>query len=160
MGFYNLKKPEYKGKRFVVIDDSSSVKLKPAKKHMPVITAGLFTIIGAPVIYLILKNESGISADLIAAILFCIVIAWLWTQIINTIVEISIKENKVFFLDYLSNLKYYFIPDIVFVEKKKSMVTIMTKTRKIKVHSEFEGMNEFIDQLIKINPQIEKRGFN
>jgi hypothetical protein len=160
MSFYNLKRPEYKGKRFVVIDDSSAIKLNPANKHIPVIAASLFTIIGVPVIYILLKNESGISPDLFAAILFCIIVAWMWTQIINTIVEISIKENKIFFTDYLSNLKYLFIPDIVVIEENKSIITIRTKSDKIKINSGFSGINEFIDKLIKINPQIEKKGFN
>ena len=160
MSFYNLKKPGYKGKRFVVIDDSTAIKLAPAKKHLSVITAGVMTVIGVPVVYLLLKNESGISSDLFAALLFCVIIVWLWTQILNTIVEVSIKDNKVFFTDYLSNLKYLFIPDIVLIEENKSIITIGTKSDKIKIPSGFGGIIEFIDQLVKMNPQIEKRGFN
>ena len=159
MGMFNLKKPEYRGKRFVVIDDSNSVYLNKVKKNFPVITTSLITVLGVPVVYLLLKNESGFGPDLILALLFCIVVAWMWMQIINTIVEMSIKENKIFFNDYLSNLKYLFIPDIVRIEQIKSQITISTKTEKIKINSAFSGLNEFIDKLIVINPQIEKRGF-
>ncbi len=160
MSFYSLKKPEYKGRRFVVIDDSTAIKLDPSKKNVPVITASLLTIIGAPVVYLLLKNESGITIDLFIALIFCVIVVWMWTQIINTIVEISIKENKIFFTDYLSNLKYFFIPDIVSIEENKSRITILTKSDKIKVNSNFGGIQEFIDHLIKLNPQIETRGIN
>lgn len=160
MSFFNLRKPEYRGKRFVVIDDSSLIKLDPAKKNIPVISAAILTIIGVPVVYLLLKNESGISPDLIAVLAFCIMITWIWTRIITTIVEISIKENKVFFTDYLSNLKYLFIPDIVLIEEKKSRIMILTKSDKITINSGFDGIYELIDKLVSLNPQIEKRGFN
>jgi hypothetical protein len=160
MGMFNLKKPEFRGKRFVVIDDSTAIKINPVKIHVPVIIASVITVIGAPVIYLLLKNERGINPDLFAAILFCIIVAWLWTQILNTIVEISMKENKIFFTDYISNLKYLFIPDIVLIEEQKSIITISTKSKKIKINSAFMGITEFIEKLIILNPQIEKRGFN
>ena len=159
MGVFNLKKPEYKGRRFVVFDDSSAIQLNPAKKHMTVIAASGLTIVGVPVVYLLLKNERGVSPDLFAVLLFCVLIAWLWTQIINTIVEISIKENKIFFADYISNLKYFFIPDIVLIEKKKSIICILTRTDKLKINSDFAGIDEFVDKIISINPQIEKKGF-
>jgi hypothetical protein len=51
-----------------------------------------------------------------------------------------------------------FIPDVLSVEKKKSMITISSKSDKITFQSEFDGINEFIEELIKINSQIEKRG--
>jgi hypothetical protein len=158
MAMFNLRKTSYKGRRFVVIDKSSAIELKSSKKYVPVFILGLLTGAGLLVTYFLLRAKEGISLDLFVAILFWIIVLYLWTKVLNMPVEISIKENKIFFSDYLSNLKYMFIPDVLSVEKKKSMITISSKSDKITFQSEFDGINEFIEELIKINSQIEKRG--
>ena len=158
MALFKLRKTSYKGRRFVVVDESSAIELNTATKYYPVMILGLLTAAGIFVTYFLLKAKEGISLDLIIAFLFWIVLLYLWTRILNMPVEISIKENKIFFADYLSNLKYMFIPDVVSIEKKKSMIIFSSKSEKISFQADFAGINGFVEELIKINPLIEKRG--
>jgi hypothetical protein len=74
-------------------------------------------------------------------------------------VAISIKENRIFFTDYISNIKYIFIIDILSLEQKKSMVYLVSKSDKIIFQSSFEDLTQFVEELVKKNPQIKIIGF-
>jgi hypothetical protein len=157
MNMFYLKKPGYKGRRFVSFDGSSSIELKSGNKYYPVLALLILTAIGVFVSIYIKKEIFGI--DQVIALLFWITMIYSWIRLLNMPVEISIKENRIFFTDYLSNMKYLFIPDILVFERKKSMVYVISKTGKITFQYAFEELNEFIDELIKKNPQIKIIGF-
>src|ERR1035437_241639 len=157
MSLIYLKKPGYKGKRFISFDGSSSVELQKWNKYFPVLTLLILTAIGVFVSLRINKETFGI--DQAVALLFWITIIYLWIRLLNMPVELSIKENRIFFIDYLSNIKYLFIPDLLIIEHKKSMVYITSKSEKITFQYAFEGLNQFIEELIKKNPQIKITGF-
>lgn len=157
MSMFYLKKPGYKGRRFISIDESSSIELKTLNKYMPILTLLILTAIGIFVSLRINKEIFGI--DQAVALLFWITMIYSWIRLLNMPVEISIKENRIFFTDYLSNIKYLFIPDILTIEQKKSMVYLISKSDKITFQSAFEGLNQFVEELIKKNPQIKIIGF-
>jgi len=154
--FY-LKKPAYKGKRFISFDGSSSIQLKTWNKLMPVFTFLILTAVGVFVSLLI--NNEILGIDQAVALLFWIAMIYLWIRLLNMPVEISIKENRIFFTDYLSNIKYLFIPDLLTIEQKKSMIYVISKSEKISFQSAFENINPFIEELIKKNPHINVIGF-
>ena len=158
MSMFYLKKPAYKGKRFISFDGSYSIELKTWNKFMPVFTFLILTVIGVFVSLHINKEIFGI--DQAAALLFWIVMIYLWIRLLNMPVEISIKENRIFFTDYLSNIKYLFILDLLTIEQKKSMIYVISKSEKISFQSAFENLSPFIEELIKKNPHIEVIGFN
>jgi len=152
-----LKKPAYKGRRFISIDGSSSIQLKIGNKYFPVLSLLILTAIGVFVSLRLNKETFGI--DQAVALLFWITMIYSWIRLLNMPVEISIKENRIFFTDYISNIKYFFIPDILSIERKKSMVYLISKSGKISFQYSFEGLNQFIDELVKKNPQIKITGF-
>ena len=158
MNMFYLKKSGYKGRRFISIDGSSSIELKTWNKYMPVLTFLILTVIGVFVSLRINKENFGI--DQAIALLFWITMIYLWIKLLNMPVEISIKENRIFFTDYISNIKYLFIPDLLTIEQKKSMVYVISKSEKITFQSAFENLNPFIEELIKKNPQIKIIGFD
>jgi hypothetical protein len=104
-------------------------------------------------------NKETFGMDQAVALLFWIIMIYLWVRLVNMPVEISIKENRIFFTDYLSNMKYMLIPDILSIEKKKSVITVISKSNKIKFQFAFEGLNELIEELKKKNPDISISGF-
>jgi len=150
--FY-LKKPEYKGKRFVSIDESSTIELKTWNKYAPVLALLILTAIGVYVSLRINKEIFGI--DQAVAVLFWITMIYLWIRLLNMSVEIAIKENRILFIDYLSNIKYFFIIDLLSIEQKKSLITIISKSDKIIFQSAFEGFTQFTEELMKKNPEIQ-----
>jgi hypothetical protein len=153
-----LKKPAYKGRRFISIDGSSSIELKTGNKYFPVLSLLILTAIGVFVSLRLNKETFGI--DQAVALLFWITMIYSWIRLLNMPVEISIKENRIFFTDYISNIKYFFIPDILSIERKKSMVYLISKSGKISFQYSFEGLNQFIEELVKKNPQIKIIGFD
>jgi hypothetical protein len=157
MSMIYLKKPAYKGRRFISIDGSSSIELKTGNKYFPVLSLLILTAIGVFVSLRINKETFGI--DQAVALLFWITMIYSWIRLLNMPVEISIKENRIFFTDYISNIKYFFIPDILSIEQKKSMVYMISKSSKISFQYSFEGLNQFIEELVKKNPQIKIIGF-
>jgi hypothetical protein len=157
MSMLYLKKPAYKGKKFVSFEGSSSVELKKSNKFIPVLTLLILTAIGVYVSIRLDKEVFGI--DQAVAILFWILMIYLWVRLLNMPVELSIKENRIFFIDYLNNLKYILIPDILTIEQKKSVVYLTSKSDKIKFQSEFEGLKEFLGELAVKNPDIKFIGF-
>ena len=157
MSLIYLKKPAYKGRRFISIDGSSSIELKTGNKYFPVLALLILTAIGVFVSIYINKEVFGI--DQAVALLFWITMIYSWIRLLNMPVEISIKENRIFFTDYISNIKYFFIPDILSIERKKSMVYLISKSGKISFQYSFEGLNQFIEELVKKNPQIKITGF-
>ena len=157
MSMIYLKKPAYKGRRFISIDGSSSIQLKIGNKYFPVLSLLILTAIGVFVSLRLNKETFGI--DQAVALLFWITMIYSWIRLLNMSVEISIKENRIFFTDYISNIKYFFIPDILSIERKKSMVYLISKSGKISFQYSFEGLNQFIDELVKKNPQIKIIGF-
>ena len=158
MSMIYLKKPAYKGPRFISIDGSSSIELKTGNKYFPVLSLLILTAIGVFVSLRLNKETFGI--DQAVALLFWITMIYSWIRLLNMPVEISIKENRIFFADYISNIKYFFIPDLLSIEKKKSMVYLISKSGKISFQYSFEGMNQFIEELVKKNPQIKIIGFD
>jgi hypothetical protein len=158
MSMFYLKKPGYKGRRFISFDGSYSIELKTWNKFMPVFTFLILTAVGVFVSLRINKEIFGI--DQAVALLFWITMIYLWIRLLNMPVEISIKENRIFFTDYLSNIKYLFITDLLSIEQKKSMVYVISKSEKISFQSAFESLNPFIEELIKKNPHIKIIGFN
>ena len=152
MSIFYLKKPQYKGRRIVDIDGSTSIELKTGNKYFPVLSLLILTAIGVFVSIYINKEVFGI--DEAVALLFWITIIYSWIRLLNMPVGISIKGNRIFFTDYISNLKYIFIPDILSIEQKKSMVYVISKSEKITLQSGFEGLNQFVEELVKMNPQI------
>ena len=154
--FY-LKKPGYKGKRFISFDGSFSIELKIWNKYLPVFSFLILTAVGVFVSLHINKEIFGI--DQVVALIFWITMIYLWIRLLNMPVEISLKENRIFFTDYISNIKYLFIPDLLSIEQKKSMVCLISKNQKITFQSAFENLNAFIEELIKKNPQIKIIGF-
>ena len=158
MSMIYLKKPAYKGRRFISIDGSSSIELKTGNKYFPVLSLLILTAIGVFVSLRLNKETFGI--DQAVALLFWITMIYSWIRLLNMPVEISIKENRIFFTDYISNIKYFFIPDILSIERKKSMVYLISKSGKISFQYSFEGMNQFIEELVKKNPQIKIIGFD
>jgi hypothetical protein len=157
MSMIYLKKPEYKGRRFISLDASSSIELKAGNKYFPVLSLLVLTAIGIYVSLIINKETFGI--DQAVALLFWITMIYSWIRLLNMPVEISIKENRIFFTDYLSNMKYIFITDIISIEKKKSMVYLISKNDKISFQYSFEDLNQFIEELVKKNPQMKIIGF-
>jgi hypothetical protein len=157
MSMIYLKKPAYKGRRFIPIDGSSSIELKTGNKYFPVLSLLILTAIGVFVSLRLNKETFGI--DQAVALLFWITMIYSWIRLLNMPVEISIKENRIFFTDYISNIKYFFIPDILFIERKKSMIYLISKSGKISFQYSFEGLNQFIEELVKKNPQIKIIGF-
>ena len=157
MSMIYLKKPEYKGKKFISLDGSSSFGLRKTNKYMPVLSLLILTALGVFVSFRINKEVFGI--DQAIALLFWITMIFLWVKLLNMPVEISIKENRIFFTDYISNIKYLFIPDLLAIELKKSMVHISSKSEKIIFQSGFDGLNEIIDELTQKNAQIKIIGF-
>jgi hypothetical protein len=158
MSMIYLKKPAYKGRRFISIDGSSSIELKTGNKYFPVLSLLILTAIGVFVSLRLNKETFGI--DQAVALLFWITMIYSWIRLLNMPVEISIKENRIFFTDYISNIKYFFIPDILSIERKKSMVYLISKSGKISFQYSFEGLNQFIEELVKKNPQIKIIGFD
>ena len=158
MSMIYLKKPAYKGRRFISIDGSSSIQLKIGNKYFPVLSLLILTAIGVFVSLRLNKETFGI--DQAVALLFWITMIYSWIRLLNMPVEISIKENRIFFADYISNIKYFFIPDLLSIEKKKSMVYLISKSGKISFQYSFEDLNQFIDELVKKNPQIKIIGFD
>jgi hypothetical protein len=152
-----LKKPAYKSKRFFSLDSLSSIGLKTGNKYFPLLSLLILTAIGVFVSLRINKETFGI--DQAVALLFWITMIYSWIRLLNMPVEISIKENRIFFTDYISNIKYFFIPDILSIERKKSMVYLISKSGKISFQYSFEGLNQFIEELVKKNPQIKITGF-
>lgn len=152
MSMFYLKKPGYKGRRFISIDESAAIELKAWNKYAPVLALLILTGIGVFVSIRINKETFGI--DQVVTILFWIIMIYLWIKLLNMPVEISIKENRLFFVDYLSNIKYFFIVDLLSIEQKKSTITIISKSDKITLQSSFEGFTEFTHELIKKNPEI------
>ena len=157
MSMFYLKKPGYKGKRFISIDGSSSIELKTGNKYIPVLTLFILTALGVFVSLHINKEIFGI--DQAIALLFWITLIYLWIRLLNMPVEISLKGNRIFFTDYLSNIKYMFIQDLLAIEQKKSIISVKSKNEKITFQSAFEDLNKFIEELTKINPQILITGF-
>ena len=157
MSMLYLKKPAYKGKKFVSLEGSSSIELKKSNKFMPVFTLLILTAIGVFVSIRLDKNIFGI--DQAVAVLFWILIIYLWVRLLNMPVELSIKENRMFFIDYVNNIKYVLIPDILTIEQKKSVVYLTSKSDKLKFQSEFEGLKEFLDELSIKNGEIKFIGF-
>ena len=158
MKMFYLKKPGYKGRRFINIDGSSAAKLKTANKYFPVLALLILTAIGVFVsIYI---NKEALGIDQAVAILFWITMIYSWIRLLNMPVEISLKENRIFFTDYLSNIKYLFIQDILSIEQKKSMVYVISKSDKITFQFAFQDLNQILEELIKKNPQIKIIGFN
>ena len=157
MSMIYLKKPAYKGRRFISIDGSSSIQLKIGNKYFPVLSLLILTAIGVFVSLRLNKETFGI--DQAVALLFWITMIYSWIRLLNMPVEISIKENRIFFTDYISNIKYFFILDILSIERKKSMVYLISKSGKISFQYSFEDLNQFIDELVKKNPQIKITGF-
>jgi hypothetical protein len=158
MNMFYLKKPSYKGRRFINFDGSFSAELKTGNKYFPVLALIILTAIGVYVSIYINKEVFGI--DQTVALIFWIIMIYSWIRLLNMPVEISIKENRIFFTDYLSNMKYLFIPDLITIEQKKSMVYVISKSDKITFQSAFENLNQFIEEIIKKNPQIRIIGFD
>jgi hypothetical protein len=156
MSMLYLKKPEYKGRRFISIDESSSIVLNTSNKFAPVLALLLLTAVGIFISIRIDKEIFGLDQGV--ALLFWIVMVYLWIRLLNMPVEISLKENRIFFTDYISNMKYLFIPDILSIERKKSMVYLISKSDKITFQYAFEGLNSFIGELVKKNPDIRVTG--
>jgi hypothetical protein len=152
MSMLYLKKPGYKGRRFISIDDSAAIELKTWNKYAPVLALLILTAIGVFVSLRI--NKEIFEIDQAVAVIFWITMIYLWIRLLNMPVEISIKENRILFIDYLSNIKYFFITDLLSIEQKKSIVTIISKSGKIIFQSSFEGFTEFTNELIKKNPEI------
>ncbi len=152
-----LKKPAYKGRRFISLDGSSSIELKSGNKYFPVLSLLILTALGTFVSLRINKETFGI--DQAVALLFWITIIYSWIRLLNMPVAISIKENRIFFTDYISNIKYIFIIDILSLEQKKSMVYLVSKSDKIIFQSSFEDLTQFVEELVKKNPQIKIIGF-
>ena len=157
MSMIYLKKPAYKGRRFISFDMSASIVLNAGNKYFPLLSLLILTAIGVFVSFRINKEIFGI--DQAVAILFWITMIYSWIRLLNMPVEISVKENRIFFTDYISNMKYIFIPDILSVERKKSMVYLISKSDKITFQYSFEGLKQFIEELVKKNPQIKIIGF-
>ena len=157
MSMIYLKKPGYKGRRSISIDESSSIALKTGNKYIPLLTLFILTAIGVSVSIRINKEIFGL--DQIVALLFWLIMIYSWIRLLNMPVEISIKENRIFFIDYLSNIKYMFIPDLLNIEQKKSMIIVNSKNDRIKFHAAFNDLDKFIDDLMQKNPQIQKIGF-
>jgi hypothetical protein len=158
MKMFYLKKPSYKGRRFININESSAIELKTGNKYFPVLALIILTAIGVFVSIFINKEVFGI--DQTVAILFWITMIYSWIRLLNMPVEISLKENRIFFTDYLSNIKYLLIQDILSIEQKKSMVYVISKSDKITFQSAFQDLNQIIEELVKKNPQIKIIGFN
>jgi|CZKP01.1.fsa_nt_gi hypothetical protein len=157
MSMIYLKKPAYKGRRFISLDGSSSIELKSGNKYFPVLSLLILTALGTFVSLRINKETFGI--DQAVALLFWITIIYSWIRLLNMPVAISIKENRIFFTDYISNIKYIFIIDILSLEQKKSMVYLVSKSDKIIFQSSFEDLTQFVEELVKKNPQIKIIGF-
>jgi hypothetical protein len=157
MSMFILKKPGYKGRRFISIDASSSIELKTANKYLPVLSLFILTAVGVFVSVYVNKEVFGVEQAV--ALLFWVTMIYSWTRLLNMPVEISLKGNRILFIDYLSNIKYMFIPDLLSIEQKKSMVYVISKTGKIALQYAFEGLSEFIEELVKKNPQIKIIGF-
>jgi len=136
---------------------SASIVLNAGNKYFPLLSLLILTAIGVFVSFRINKEIFGI--DQAVAILFWITMIYSWIRLLNMPVEISVKENRIFFTDYISNMKYIFIPDILSVERKKSMVYLISKSDKITFQYSFEGLKQFIEELVKKNPQIKIIGF-
>lgn len=158
MNMFYLKKPAYSGKRFFSTDGSYLIDMKKGNRYFPVLSLLILTVLGIFVSIRINKETFGI--DQAVAILFWIIMIYLWVRLVNMPIEISIKENRIFFTDYLSNMKYMLIPDILSIEKNKSVITVISKSNKIKFQSAFEGLNELIEELKKKNPDIRISGFS
>jgi len=152
MSIFYLKKPHYKGRRIVDVDGSIYMDLKTGNKYYPVLALLILTALGIFVSIYINKEVFGI--DQAVALLFWITIIYSWIRLLSMPVEISIKGNRIFFTDYFSNLKYIFITDILSIEQKKSMVYVISKSRKITLQSGFVGLNQFVEELVKMNSQI------
>jgi hypothetical protein len=157
MNMFYLKKPAYTGKRFFSTDGSYLINMKKGNRYFPVLSLLILTVLGIFVSIRINKETFGM--DQAVALLFWIIMIYLWVRLVNMPVEISIKENRIFFTDYLSNMKYMLIPDILSIEKKKSVITVISKSNKIKFQFAFEGLNELIEELKKKNPDISISGF-
>jgi hypothetical protein len=157
MSMIYLKKPEYKGKRFVSFDGASSYELKKTSKYMPVLTLLILTALGVFVSLRINKDVLGIDQGI--TIIFWILMIYSWIKLLNMPVEISIKENRIFFTDYISNIKYLFIPDLLSIEQKKSMIYIISKSEKITFQSAFDNLKELLEELTQKNSQINIIGF-
>jgi hypothetical protein len=157
MNMFYLKKPAYSGKRFFSTDGSYLINMKKGNRYFPVLSLLILTVLGIFVSIRINKETFGM--DQAVALLFWIIMIYLWVRLVNMPVEISIKENRIFFTDYLSNMKYMLIPDILSIEKKKSVITVISKSNKIKFQFAFEGLNELIEELKKKNPDISISGF-
>jgi hypothetical protein len=155
--FY-LKKPAYMGKRFFSIDGSYLIKMKTGNKYYPILTLTVLTILG--IIISISINKETFGLDQAIAALYWLVMIALWIRQVNIPVEISLKDNRIFFTDYLSNIKYMLIADIVSVEKKKSIITVTSKSNKVKFQSSFDSLNELIEELKKKNDGIKVTGFD
>src|ERR1039458_7201119 len=100
MSMIYLKKPAYKGRRFISLDGSSSIELKSGNKYFPVLSLLILTALGTFVSLRINKETFGI--DQAVALLFWITIIYSWIRLLNMPVAISIKENRIFFTDYIS----------------------------------------------------------
>ena len=158
MKMFYLKKPGYKGRRFINIDGSSAAELKTGNKYFPVLALLILTAVG--VFVSIYVNKEVLGIDQAVAILFWITMIYSWFRLLNMPVEISLKENRIFFTDYISNIKYMLIQDILSVEQKKSMVYVISKSDKITFQSAFQDLNQILEELVKKNPQIKIIGFN
>jgi hypothetical protein len=153
-----LKKPAYKGKRFLTIDGSYLIKMKTGNKFYPILTLAVLTVLGIIISLNISKDIFG--PDQAVAALFWITMVYLWIRLLNMPVEISIKDNRIFFTDYLSNIKYMLIADIISIEKKKSDIIVFSKSNKVKFQSSFDSLNELFEELKKKNSEIRITGFD
>ena len=158
MSMFYLKKPSYSGRRFVSIDETSAIFLRAGNKYYPLLTLLILTGIGVFVSIRISMDSFGLDQSI--AIVFWITVIYLWIRLMNMPVEMSLKENRIFFSDYLSNIKYMLIPDLLSIEQKKSIITIISKSDKIKIQSAFDGISEMVEELKKKNPQINVIGFS
>ncbi|MDR3666410.1 MAG: hypothetical protein P4L35_06180 [Ignavibacteriaceae bacterium] len=158
MSMIYLKKPEYKGKRFISFDGSSSFDLKKSNKYLSVLSLLLLTALG---VFISLRlNTSSFGIDQAVALLFWITMIYLWIKLLNMPVEISLKDNRIFFTDYISNIKYFLISDLLTIEQKKSMIHLVAKNGKITFQSGFDGLNELLEELSRKNSELKSIGFN
>jgi hypothetical protein len=139
------------------MDGSFMITLKTSIRVYPILSLAVLTVIGIIISIMIRKDTFG--PDQAIAVIFWIMMSYLWVKVLNAPVRISIKDNRIFFVDSLSNINYMLIQDILFFEKKKSFVTAVSKSKKVKFDLSFEGLKEFFAELTKINPEIQIKGF-